>query len=153
MWCWFRYRALEVRSMFFFQQARAKEKRRMVRGSSGSWPSTAQWTPVVCGCDNMASLKILKPNHGSLFTIRNQFYMYYIYIAHVYWPILAIITFTNHHEQIRPTLNPTNHLVLRPGRSTLESCTQGPWRRQWSGDDPARDWGDWLPNLPKMRMV
>ena len=35
-----------------------------------------------------------------------------IYIAHVYWPILAIITFTNHHEQIRPTLNPTNHLVL-----------------------------------------
>lgn len=115
MWCWFRYRALEVRSMFFFfQQARAKEKRRMVRGSSGSWPSTAQWTPVVCGCDNMASLKILKPNHGSLFTIRNQFCMYYIYIyiAHVYWPILAIITFTNHHEQIRPTLNPTNHLVL-----------------------------------------
>ena len=112
MWCWFRYRALEVRSMFFFSSRPEPKKSDAWSGDQAGadlpQPSEHQWFAA-------ATIWLLSKFSNRIMVVCSLFVISsicIIYIAHIYWPILAIITFTNHHEQIRPTLNPTNHLVL-----------------------------------------
>lgn len=110
MWCWFRYRALEVRSMFFFSSRPEPKKSDAWSGDQAGadlpQPSEHQWFAA-------ATIWLLSKFSNRIMVVCSLFVISSICIIYIYSTcILANIGHYHHHEQIRPTLNPTNHLVL-----------------------------------------